>query len=145
MKNKKQLLLKLLSISLIMACIIAFTILQGYWALWEYRTAPSSGCLDCDIFSDLLLSAVLPVLAIGILHLVYRWTNPGLFRKTIFCVGVLMLCWYVIDTVIFDEREASWSTYTNIWSVGLGLCILQICTFGLLFGVIYPVLCFKKE
>lgn len=140
MKTKNQLLTRLLFAGLMISCIIVFTHLQGYWALWEYRTAPSSGCMDCDFSLDLLLSAALPVVALGILHLLYWWIEPRLFVRTIFCVALLMLCWYLVDISIFDEREASWSTYTNIWWVGWRLCIFQIITFGVFFGVIYYAL-----
>lgn len=143
-KTKNQLLIRLLFAGLMIVCIMVFTLLQGYWALWEYRTAPSSGCMDCDFSLDLLFSAALPVFALGILHLLYWWIKPRLFIRTIFCVAILMLCWYMVDTTIFDEREASWSTYSNIWWVGLRLCIFQIITFGVFFGVIYHALCPKS-
>ncbi|SHE55005.1 hypothetical protein [Pedobacter caeni] len=136
---------KLLFAAIIITSIIVFTILQGYWVLWDYRTAPSSGCLDCDMFPDLLLSSLLPLLATGILHLTYYWLKPGLLCRTVFCVIMLILSWYAIDTAIFDEREASWSTYTHIWWIVLEMCILQTMAFGLIFGGIYYALHLHKN
>lgn len=131
---------KLLFAAVIITSIVVFTILQGYWVLWDYRTAPSSSCLDCDIFQDLLFSSLLPLFLTGSLHLIYCWLKPALLYRTVLCVILLLFSWYAIDTIIFDEREASWSTYTNIWWIGLEMCILQAMAFGLVFGGIYYAL-----
>jgi hypothetical protein len=125
--------------------IIVLTMVQGYWALWDYQHALSSSCMECGFFSDLLYASALPLVATAILHLVYWWLKPGLFKKTIFAVATLMLCWYVIDTIIFDEREASWSTYSNLWSVGVLLCIRQVMAAGLIFGGSYYALQSRKN
>ena len=136
-RMQSQLRKKLFSAGILTACIICFTLLQGYWALWPYSDGISSSCMECSFLGDLFSASALPLVATGLLHLIYWRLKPRLILKTIFCVVTLMLCWYAIDTTIFDEREASWSTYDSIWYVGILVCILQTSIFGLLFGVVY--------
>lgn len=130
---------------IIIICIVMFTILQGYWALWPYHTAVSSSCMECSFSGDLFYASALALFIIGLLQLIYWWLKPGLIYQTVFCVMTLMLCWYATDTIIFDEREASWSTYSNIWTIGILISILQITIFGVVFGVIYYVLYPEKK
>jgi hypothetical protein len=140
---KKKIYSKLFFAILIILCVSVFTILQGYWALWKYRTAPSSVCLDCDIFSDLFFSSILPMVSLAILHLLNRLTKPRLTIKIFLSVMILIFCWTFIDTEIFNEREASWSTYTNIWAIGICLSFLPVTTFGIIFGLSYYFLNLK--
>jgi hypothetical protein len=113
------------------------TIIQGYWALWAYRTVPSSSCIDCDIFSDLLLSSVLPILGWLLLQSFFFWKKSPLRIKTICFVITLIICWVTINTQIFNEREASWSTYTNVWMIGISLSFLPSAILGIITGCFY--------
>ncbi|WP_316803140.1 hypothetical protein [Pedobacter nototheniae] len=130
---------KLLFAGIVIASIVVFTLLQGYWALWDYHDGLSSSCIECSFFGDLFCASLLPLSVIGILQLIYYRLKPRLIYQTVFCMLALMFCWYIIDTIIFDEREASWSTYSNIWSIGIIICWLQVAVFGLVFGLIYYI------
>ncbi|SUJ29124.1 Uncharacterised protein [Sphingobacterium spiritivorum] len=136
--------IKLLQACLLICIVMILTIMQGYWALWEYRTAPSSSCLDCSFFPDLMISSLLPLLGMAVIHLVFVWIKPRLMIRAGTVALTLILCWYLIDTAIFDEREASWSTYTDLWAVSLYICALQIITFGLIAAGVYYKLYSKK-
>ncbi|WP_236582168.1 hypothetical protein [Sphingobacterium spiritivorum] len=137
MKAIDNLTLRALQASMFACVVLVFTIAQGYWALWEYRTAPSSACLDCNFLPDLVLSSFLPLTAMIVIHVIFIFIKPKRIMRTCVVAFALMLCWYLIDIAIFDEREASWSTYTNIWVTGLYLCALQISVFGSVKAVIY--------
>lgn len=129
--------------TILILCVLIFTVLQGYWAIWDYRTAPSSSCLDCDIFPDLLFSSILPIIGLGLLQVLYFFIRPVLAVRTILSIIMLIICWTIIDTQIFDEREASWSTYTNVWEIGIALSFLPATTFGVIFGVVHYFLCLR--
>lgn len=130
---------RLFAMLCLVGLISAATIIQGYWALWAYRTAPSSSCIDCDIFSDLFLSSVLPILGWLLLQPFFFWTKPGLRIKTICFAVVLITCWVIINTQIFNEREASWSTYTNIWIIGIDLSFFPSVILGGVMACVYYV------
>lgn len=121
------------------------TIIQGHWALWEYRTAPSSSCMDCDIFSDLLLSSLLPLIGWLLLQLLLLWRKPTLRIKTACLVTLLFVSWACINTQIFDEREASWSTYTHIWMIGLSLSFIPSIVLGGVTGFLYYLMKIKVD
>ncbi|WP_264524478.1 hypothetical protein [Flavobacterium sp. N502536] len=124
----------------ILFLIIMATIAQGYWALWDYKTQPSSSCLECDIFLDLLFSSILPVFLIAISHVfLFKFSSKKIFRILITAL-ILLSSWWIIDTEIFIEREASWSTYTNVWEVGFRLAVIPILTVGALFLFLFDLL-----
>jgi hypothetical protein len=93
--------------------------------------------MDCDIFSDLLLSSLLPLLGWLLLQLVFLWMKPPLPMKTLCFVSLLLISWTGINTLIFDEREASWSTYTHIWLIGLSLSFTPAATLGSISGWLF--------
>lgn len=116
------------------------TVLQGYWALWEYRSSPSSSCLDCDIFTDLVISSLLPLFLIGLMSLFFFKYNAKWSLRLVLTTLALLTSWLLIDTEIFIEREASWSTYTNVWEVSFRLAIIPVLTVGLLFAFLFHCL-----
>ncbi|WP_166921820.1 hypothetical protein [Flavobacterium poyangense] len=134
---KNQFLRNILLIVIILILIGIATVVQGYWALWDYKSSPSSSCLDCDIFTDLVISSLLPAFFIGIVNFL---SFKFLWKKKIKVLGtafVLFVSWFIIDTEIFIEREASWSTYTNVWEISFLLAAIPILTIGILFIMLF--------
>lgn len=117
--------------------IPVLTIIQGYWALWDYRGAVSSSCLDCSLFSDLLLSSTLPIIGCIPLYIFFAWIKPSLRVRAVCFAAMLVISWICINTLIFDEREASWSTYTHVWLFGLILSLSPVVAAGTFMGFLY--------
>ncbi|WP_268846627.1 hypothetical protein [Flavobacterium aestivum] len=134
---KSQFCINAVRILILLFSVSFATVVQGYWALWDYRLRVSSACLDCDFSLDLVLSSLLPVLLIFIINLlIFRFISKKSIKTTI-TAFILISTWLIIDTEIFIEREASWSTYTNVWQEGFRLATIPIFTIGSIFIYVF--------
>ncbi|SIT33680.1 hypothetical protein SAMN05421788_11349 [Filimonas lacunae] len=116
------------------------TFLQGYVAVHYLKAQPSSACLTCSLESDLLSYSTLALVPLTGLLLVFGYlrVQNGLFIAT--TLLLLMISWAVIDTMIFDDRVASWSTFTTaeLWLASLVGCLLPVMAGGIAWwGIAY--------
>lgn len=117
--------------------VYLFTILESYWAMWEYRTAMSSSCLDCDLFSDLVMFSLFPSITLSFVYLFFLWLQPKINIRIAISFCILFFWWLLINTEIFVDRVASWSTFTNVYQIGLSLTLLPGITFGIIYSILY--------
>ena len=74
----------------------------------------SSACMTCSFFEDAFYLAIMLVIFVMILFLALQKLNV---KRPIYFWIMIPVCiffWWMTDYSIFNDREASWSTYTNL-------------------------------
>lgn len=89
------------------------TLLQGLWALAPFASNPPSDMGRYSLAEELLVHALLLIPFL----LLARWLGKRItYRLLRVALATLlaMLAWYLVDISVFDNRVASWSTYTSL-------------------------------
>lgn len=134
MKNKTiKVLIYVLSVYLL-------TLLQTNWTLWEYRLSTSSSCLDCDLFSDAVILSIFPAFFSFLLLFLFLRLKTKATIQISLTVLFLFIFWTAITTSIFEDRVASWSTFTHTWLIGLNLTLLPGIISGIALSFVYSYL-----
>ncbi|MBB4804509.1 hypothetical protein HNP37_004601 [Flavobacterium nitrogenifigens] len=111
-------------------------LIQGGWALWDYRSKGTYAWLDYDIFIDLFLFAIPSMAFICLMNIVFFAITSNRILSTATTAFVLMSSCLIIDMEIFIDRETAWDTYENVWNEGFRLAAQPILIIGL--ASIYP-------
>lgn len=125
---------------------VSLTVLQAVAALRDQLDNVSSSSLRGGLESDLLLLAFpLGFVLTGLLLLINKTGCPqtaGIF----FCILVLSGSWITINALLFDDYEASRSTYTKkqLWTTGVLLSLRPICVMFLARRLV-PVFILKNK
>ena len=97
---------------LIIVFLLSF--FQAYWAMKKYAKNISSNCLDCSFKEDLIMYSIITVVLFSIIIFFIKKLKKKLFLTTVLYIISLIIFWLWIDYNIFNERVASWSTYSSI-------------------------------
>lgn len=113
------------------------TLLQGLWALAPFASNPPSDMGRYSLAEELLVHALLLIP----LLLLARWLGKRITHRVarvILATLLAMLAWYLVDISIFDNRVASWSTYTGL-EMGIEVlwyAALPVMVVGVGFGAV---------
>lgn len=111
------------------------TLLQGLWALAPFARNPPSDMGRYSLAEELLVHALLLIPFL----LLARWLGKRITHRLLrvaLATLLAMLAWYLVDISIFDNRVASWSTYTSLEMAieVLGYAVLPVMVAGAGFG-----------
>ncbi len=118
-------------------------LIQGGWALWDYRPETVCNWRNCDVLVDLFLMSLPPTFFICMLNISFFIITSGRVLSTLVTIFVLMASCLIIDTEIFADRQALWIAYENAWKAGFSLAIGPIVSTSLIFT--YPLYRLAKK
>lgn len=98
---------------LLIPLIPLLTWAQGYWALYGLKDQLSAGCLNCSLTADLLPVGCVIIIPVVIVIWLFNRLNvkPG---TVAICSALLLIAvWLWLDSSIFNERLAAWSSFTT--------------------------------
>lgn len=123
---------RLLATSLL---FIAGTLLQGLWALAPFASNLPSDMGHYSLAEELLVHALVLIPFLLLARWLGKRITYRLLRVTLATV-LAMLAWYLVDISVFDNRVASWSTYTSLEMAieVLGYAALPVMVVGVGYG-----------
>lgn len=92
---------------------------QALWSMHEYADNYSVTCLgECSLLSDALLYAMINIIlfmfVIAPISILLSKRHFHFSVKMFMSILLFIIYAFSIDYSIYDDREASWSTFTNI-------------------------------
>lgn len=109
-KNKSK--QPVIKIVLIAVLVYILTFIQVSWGMFSLKDNLSSSCLDCNFYSDNMLSSAIVTMVFVALLLGVLRLRSNVVRYFLLSF-LLLLIWLEHSTAIFIDREASWSTFSK--------------------------------
>jgi hypothetical protein len=90
------------------------TISQSIWAMWEYRHPFSTGVFRFSLVQEIIIFwGLLPIIPFALVLFISYKLRIRKLITIILLEFIQIYLWYqCINKTIFDERHASWSTYS---------------------------------
>lgn len=126
---------------IIIFCIVFYILgcLQSYMGLYSLKDNLSSSCMECSFFKEVLQVNSLNFIGMFCVLIAAKFCKTGKKTLVILVTIFFSILSVVINSEIFNSREASWSTFSYPEIIMYGISSLFpfiVISWGIIWGMI---------